>query len=403
MNLSVPVAPHQRRRFSRWVQIGLPILGLALLWFLYHEVQLLFTSLVIAWGLYYILNPLVNRIEAQSVNRTMASAIVLIGLIAVMYLVWLRFVTFSENLRDKTDLDVFRRNLVGIIQQFIISAETKVPFLERFIEPKQPMINEGVKNQSLKSRFKSRLSSSTSSGPEVLIKPLSERIEDFVEEQLMAWAPLFAKKLAGLLPNLILIPYFTFFFLKDGRLFKKTMIEWIPNRYFEPALKFFYELDRRMHSYLQNLLLDCMLVGLLVGIGSAVVGAPYPVVLGLIAFVLNTIPFLGPILYGMIGVVLTIGAGEPSEIIVGFVGVFFLSRLCDDLIFVPTIYGKSHHMHPALVICVVLLGESLAGIWGMFLAIPVASILFLGLGIIREISTGEEAVTLPPSLFAPFA
>ena len=80
-----------------------------------------------------------------------------------------------------------------------------------------------------------------------------------------------------------------------------------------------------------------------------------------------------------------------------------LSRVLDDLVFIPTIYGKSHHIHPVVVLCAVLIGETAAGIWGMFLAIPILSILFLGIHIVREISVGEEATPLPPSAFAPFA
>jgi predicted PurR-regulated permease PerM len=263
------------------------------------------------------------------------------------------------------------------------------------------MVSEPVK---IPGSAKSKKSSSSLEKAPESIKPktLEERIEEIVIKQMVAWAPNIAVKLAGLLPNLILIPYFTFFLLKDARTFKKTLIEWIPNRYFEPSLKFFYEMGRRMRSYLRNLLLDCFLVGILVGVCSALVGAPYPMVFGIIAFFLNSIPLVGPLLYGIIFVVITLGAGKDSEIVLGVIGVFLLSRICDDLVFQPTIYGKSHHIHPVVVICAILIGETVAGLWGMFLAIPVLSILFLGIGIIREISLGEDAVRPPPSAFAPF-
>jgi len=402
MNQPGPVI-FQGRRFSKWVKLGVPALGLGLFWFLNHEVPLLFTSLVISCGFYYMLNPVVDFLETRHMNRAVASIMVLIGITCVMYLIWLRFVAFGMDLRDRVDLDAFQKNMVNKVEGVMIWAQAKAPVLKRWIEPE---IQSKEKPNPVVTKKTGKLPSVTDDVQSESVRRrafLEEKLSGFLKKLVVEQGPELARTLAGLVPNLILIPYFTFFFLKDGRKFKKTIIAWIPNQYFEPALKFFYEIGRRMRSYLQSMFLDCTLVGLLVGVGSALVGAPYPVVFGLIAFALNSIPLLGPLAYGATCLAITIGAGKPSDVILGFIGVFFVSRICDDLIFIPTIYGKSHHMHQVLVICAVLLGESVAGIWGMFLAIPIISILFLGVGIIREISQGEEPVPLPSSASPPFA
>lgn len=184
---------------------------------------------------------------------------------------------------------------------------------------------------------------------------------------------------------------------------EKTVIEWIPNRYFEPALKFFYELDRRMRAYLQSLLLDCVLVGLLMTLGCFIIGVPYPTVMGVIAMLLNSIPLLGRLAYGSLGLLITIGVGSTPDIILGYGMVFALSWACDDFIFQPAIYGKSAHLHPVMVVAAVFVGESVAGVWGMFLCIPILSILLLGMGIIREISRGEDPAPIPAWAFMPYA
>ena len=364
---------HRRRHLSPWVKFGLPGAGIVLLWLLYRGMPVLFTSLMLSWGLFYVLNPLVEFLESHSLRRGAASALVLLGLMVVFYIMWLRLLNVSVDLRAKVDLDEFQRNLIDRAHRVLIWAQEQAPMINRF-----------TKEISM-----------------------PDRMGAFVDTQIRKYAHSFAFEgfiLAGkFLLGTILTAYFTFFFLKDGRAFKKTVVRWIPNRYFEPALKFFYEMDRRMRSYLLSMLLDCGLVGLLVGIGSALVGAPYPVVFGLIAFALNTIPLVGPLFYGAICLIITIGAGKPSEVILGFIGVFVLSRLCDDLIFMPTIYGKSHKIHPVLIVGVVLLGEHFAGAWGMFLAVPITSIILLGMKIAREISEGEDMTPLPPSAFTPFA
>ncbi len=396
----------QGRRFSKWVKIGLPVVSLGILWLLYHEVPILFSSLIVSVGLYYLLNPVVDFLEKNSIRRWAGTALVFLGVFFLIYLIWLRLLGLSAEIREKVTLDIFQNRIVAAIGQVVNRAEEEVPLLKRWIEGDESLMAPGTDGED-RSAVSSRPPES-SPGREELKKEspkrnLSEDIKNFVLHQIMARAFDMAKQVASLFFNLVLISFFTFFLLKDGRKFKKNVIEWIPNRYFEPALKFSYELNRRMHSYLQSMLLDCSLVGVMVGVGSYLVGAKFPMVLGLIAFVLNAIPLLGPALYTVLGLILTVGmVDNSSSIALGYLGVCVASRLCDDLIFIPTIYGRSHHLHPVLVITAVLVGESVAGAWGMFLAIPIVSILLLGLQIVREISAGDMAPPVPASAFHPF-
>jgi predicted PurR-regulated permease PerM len=390
------------RRFSKWVKFGLPLIGLTCFWLLNHEAPLLFTSFMISWGLYYLLNPMVDYLERHSIRRGLASIIILFGFILIIYVVWLRFLTFSSDLRTKVDLDTFQRNIVNRLQSVGLWLENKVPTVKRYIQPEAESVEKTGAGNSKKVIIRTQQELDQLEAVK-LRTVIEEKLNSVIKKIIFEEAPDLLRTILGLIPNLILIPYFTFFFLKDGRFFKKTMIEWIPNRYFEPALKFFFEMSRRMRSYLQSTLLDCLLVGVFVGIGSYFVGAPYPVVLGTIAFIFNTIPLLGPLIYGAICIVIPVAAGKSTDVIIGSIGVFVISRIFDDLFFTPVLYGKSHHLHPVVVVCSVLLGESIAGAWGMFLAIPITSLLILGASIIREISIGEDAKPLPDSFAAPFS
>ncbi len=398
--------PHQivfqGRRFSKWVKLGLPVLCLAVLWFLYHAVPILFSSLIVSVGLYYLLNPVVDFLETHSIRRSAGTALVLLSLFFLFYLVWLRIMSFSSSIREEVDLDMFQKNIVQTVEKVIVFAEEQIPLIQRLVDGDPHLLEHSAKSEKNESHAKP-LPAPTSAPSK---RKLTQDIESFVRQQIMSRAFDMAKKVASLFANFLLISYFTFFFLKDGRTFKKNLIEWIPNRYFEPALKFFYELNRRMQSYLQNMLLDCTLVGTMVGLGSHFLGVPYPVVLGLAAFILNSMPLLGPALYTALGLIITIGTmdvDKSSHVALGYFGICVVSRLCDDFVFIPTIYGRSHHLHAVLVIAAVLVGESVAGAWGMFLAIPILSILLLGLQIVREISAGDVAPPLPLSAFHPFA
>jgi predicted PurR-regulated permease PerM len=379
------------RRSRPWAPLVAVALGLVLLWCLYRSTTLLFTSLVVSVALHYALGPFVDWLERHGINRTAGTVLVLGVLILGIWLAWSRLIFVGLDIQKKLDVEVFQKNLVRQTEKATSWVEREMPFLKRFVEPKDGIIDLSHPTGRPKD---------AKPAPSA---PLAERVAFLLEKEIVSLIPGAIRAVATALPNLILIPYMTFFLLRDAKQLRRAAIVWVPNRYFEASMMFLYELDRRMRTYLQALFLDCLLVGLLIGIGSAIVGAPYPIAFGLIAFVLNSIPLLGPLLYGAICLFLTIGAGQPPEVVFGFLGLFVLSRLCDDLVIIPTIYGRSHHLHPLAVVAAVLLGESLAGAWGMFLAIPLTSILLLGVDIFRELSTADNGADLPPWAFKPFA
>ena len=364
-NAHSPPAPRSRP----WAPLVVAGIGLVLLWLLYRSTTLLFTSLVVSVALHYALGPLVDFLEARSINRTAGSALVLGVIIIAIWLAWSRLIGVGLDIQRKIDVQVFQKNLVHQAENATAWIERELPIIERLFDPKVPITPQPRKE-------------SLANLPAPGTPPtLAERSALLLEKEIVGQIPGAIRTLATALPNLILIPYMTFFLLRDAKLLRRAIIVWAPNHYFETSMMFLYELDRRMRSYLQALFLDCLLVGLLVGIGSSIVGAPYPIAFGLIAFVLNSIPLLGPLLYGTICTFITIGAGKPPEVVFAFLGLFVLSRLCDDLIIIPTIYGRSHHLHPLAVVAAVL----------------------LGVDIFRELSTADTGADIPPWAFKPFA
>jgi predicted PurR-regulated permease PerM len=392
------------KRFNPWFLMILLFAAFGLFWLLYHEAPLLFSSLMIAWGCFYFLSPIVDFLESLSIRRGAACVLVLIGVSIITYASWTWVITHRDAILGKINIVRFQDTLKNRVQEAVIWIGNELPDLKKFMAPAAKSAMSAEETVVAKIPKKKDVQAPVTSSPQGAEAPkaLPDQIDEFTQKQIKENAPGLAMKVFGFVPGLILVPYFTFFFLKDGRAFKKTLIQWIPNRYFEPALKFFYEMDRRMRSYLLCTFLDCVLVGLLVGVGSALVGAPYPLLFGILAFLLNSIPLIGPLIYGAVCLIVTIGEGAPTDVIIGFLAVFILSRLCDDLIFIPSIYGKSHHLHPIAVVCAVLIGERIAGAWGMFLAIPTVSILILAVTIIREISIGEDNNPIP-KIQHPFA
>jgi len=170
------------------------------------------------------------------------------------------------------------------------------------------------------------------------------------------------------LPWLALIPILAFFLLKDAASFRRTIVTALPHRIRLSAHRLFEDLNATLAAYIRAQLLACVLVGSLCGLGFAVLGIPYPVVLGVLAGVLEFIPLVGPLLLAMVASI--VGALHTPVLVLWAVGFLGVLRLVEDYVVYPRLIRRSVQLHPLAVIVAVLTGAELDGVAGMFLAVP---------------------------------
>jgi predicted PurR-regulated permease PerM len=173
-------------------------------------------------------------------------------------------------------------------------------------------------------------------------------------------------------PWLLLIPILAFFLLKDAPTLRRTFIRALPHHGQLRGHRLFEELNATLAAYTRAQLLACGLVGILCGVGFAILGIPYPVVLGVLAGVLEFIPLLGPLVLAVVAA--TIGALHAPMLAVWAIGFLGVLRLIEDYVIYPRLIRRGIHVHPLAVILAVLAGAELGGIAGMFLAVPAAAI-----------------------------
>jgi predicted PurR-regulated permease PerM len=174
------------------------------------------------------------------------------------------------------------------------------------------------------------------------------------------------------LPWLLLIPILAFFLLKDAATLRRTLIRALPHHGQLRGHRLFEELNATLAAYTRAQLLACVLVGVLCGVGFAMLGIPYPVVLGVLAGVLEFIPLVGPLV--LAAVAATIGALHAPMLALWAVLFLSVLRLVEDYVIYPRLIRRGIHLHPLAVILAVLAGAELGGIAGMFLAVPAAAI-----------------------------
>src|SRR6266480_5907910 len=176
-------------------------------------------------------------------------------------------------------------------------------------------------------------------------------------------------------PWLILIPILGFFLLKDASSFRRSALQMLPRgRWRWRGDEFFQDINSTLAAYIRAQLTACLFSGIVCAIGFTLLGLPSPLVLGIIAGVGEFVPLIGPLLVALLAAVAAVLHG-------GFFSVFLVLiflvvlRIVQDYIVYPRLIGQGIHLHPLAVIIAILSGAELAGVAGIFLAIPVVAIL----------------------------
>ncbi|SFC70856.1 AI-2E family transporter [Massilia yuzhufengensis] len=184
--------------------------------------------------------------------------------------------------------------------------------------------------------------------------------------------------LATWIPSLLLAPFLTFFFLRDGLRFKKFLARAVPNAYFERALYLLHEVDQTARRYFEGLLKLTFLDTAVLALGLWTIGVSSPLLLGLFCAVLAWVPFVGSVV-GCVLVVIVASTDAPHNpfIAYGAIGVFVLVRLLDDFVFMPLTLGRSLRVHPLVTVLMIFIGGALAGVVGLMLVLPLLGVVMV--------------------------
>lgn len=177
------------------------------------------------------------------------------------------------------------------------------------------------------------------------------------------------------LPWLILIPILAFFLLKDAESFRRSALLMLPRgRWRWRGDEFFQDINSTLAAYIRAQLTACLFIGVVCGLGFTLLGLPGGLVMGFLAGVFEFVPLIGPLTIAiMAGIIAMFHAGPFNAFLVLlFLGVL---RIVHDYAIYPRLIGHGIHLHPLAVIFAILAGEKLAGVAGIFLAIPVVAIL----------------------------
>ncbi|HTY38638.1 MAG TPA: AI-2E family transporter [Bacteroidota bacterium] len=183
------------------------------------------------------------------------------------------------------------------------------------------------------------------------------------------------QKALGTIVTLVIVPFVTYFILADGRKAYTTLIERVPNRYFEMTLNVVQKIRRQLVGYLKGWLLDSMIIGMLSIIGLSILGVQYSIIIGVLAGIANLVPYLGPVVGASLAILVSLTQVGNFSMVGPIIIMTLLIRMADDFVVQPLCFAKSVDMHPLTVILLLLIGHEMMGVGGMLLAIPLATII----------------------------
>lgn len=302
----------------------------------------LFLPILLAMIVAFMLDPLVRLIENRGVRRTLA--------IFIIYLLISAAITLLLLLIGPPNWRGMLQALKADVPRYISFA---IVYLTGLLELAQHHF------------------------PFIAYYNLGDHLRNFSQAligAILVQTPRSAMRIGSLL---ILVPLFSFFFLRDSRRIMRGLISLTPNRYFEMVLDIYAHVSWQLSNFIRGRIIEAIIVGLVVWAGLALTDIRYAPILAVIAGVSNLVPYVGPI-FGMLpGITIALvdlGVGAQFWWIL-CVYILIAQIIVDNMILIPILISKVSNLHPLWVILAIIMGGKLYGILGMIIGVPIASII----------------------------
>lgn len=150
------------------------------------------------------------------------------------------------------------------------------------------------------------------------------------------------------------------------------------SRDFHPKMEaVIYDTEKTLKGYLSGLMIEMVLVAVLNGILLFILGIKYAILIAVIFAVMNLLPYVGAIIANVIAALITLATSDQLWNVIAVFGVLAIVQFIDNNIFMPYVVGSKVRLNALVTVVALFIGEALAGVGGMFLAIPTLAVLKL--------------------------
>lgn len=321
-------------------------------WYFSNVTLYLILSLIIA----ALLRPLTNRLNdfhlvKQHIPRWMAILISYASIILLIFLLSLLFLPLiNRQLLILSEMD---------LESLYLQVQDPISKIERLLLRYQLLENK----------------------PGSLFEELKITVIDFIKTfDFGGFISGLINLTSSLLIGIMAVAFITFFLLLENGLLRRNLLNLIPNAYFELSVATFTKVEKLLSNYLFGLLIQMLFIFSIASLGLSIVGVEYALTIALFAAVANLIPYAGPILGSVFGIIVGISTGtfltdaEYTYFLFKVLSVFAVVQLTDNVLLQPMIFSKTVKAHPLEIFVIIFAGAKIAGILGMIFAIPVYTI-----------------------------
>ncbi len=192
----------------------------------------------------------------------------------------------------------------------------------------------------------------------------------------------FISTAGSLVGGTLAVLFITFFLLKEDKMVFRSLLLVTPSNYEEEIKDILRTTQTLLSKYFVGLLVDVLIVSLVVTASMYMLGIKNAVLIGVFTGLMNIIPYVGPLISfafaTTLGITGCIEYGQINEIGPVMTKIFFVLlgvNMVDGFVIQPYIFSNSVKAHPLEIFLVILMAASVAGIWGMVVAIPTYTLL----------------------------
>jgi len=296
----------------------------------------MFAAIVIA----YLLEALVSRLQKTGLPRLLAVIIVFILFIAVFM-----FLTFGL-------VPIVIRQLTALVQQFPNYISQGQALLKQLPEAYPQLISE--------------------TQVQMVINQIGQEMAGLGQE-VLGWSLASVASILGLIVYLVLVPVLVFFLLKD----KEMMIGWFSNHLPEERTlvnRVWTESEAQIANYVRGKVTEIFIVGAVTYITFKILGLQYSALLATVVGFSVLVPYIGAAVATIpIALVAFFQFGwgwDFGQIMIAYA----IIQGLDGNLLVPLLFSEVVNLHPVAIILAILVFGGLGGFWGIFFAIPLATL-----------------------------
>jgi predicted PurR-regulated permease PerM len=325
-----------KRKLIGTIVISVSLLALILIAIRIPIIKQIISLIFISFIMSYILKPLYMFLIRKGVNKKLASALIVVGLLGLILLIFV--VVIPSIFRESLNIN----KAIQDVQNYLVNANMKIKVLET-----NKVMSSIMKNIYQKSNTQIFL------------------IFDKIFDSIM-----------GIGENMItymVSPLIIYYFLSDSENMINKALIILPPEGRNVTKKIIEDIDKVLGRYILSQLVLCGIITIATFLILLFMKVEFPLILSLINGILNIIPYFGP-LFGVIPAILIALLISPKTAVYTAIWLFALQQI-EGSVLSPKIIGDSISMHPLTVILLLIIGGGISGILGMILAVPLGVVI----------------------------